>query len=1219
MYLKQLEIIGFKSFANKTTVSFSNGITAIVGPNGCGKTNILDSLRWVLGEQRVSLLRGSKMEEVIFNGSKDIPPLGMSEVTLTVVNDRGVLPTEYNELQITRRLFRSGESEYLLNKVPCRLKDIAELFYDTGMGAHSYSVIQQDMIEAVISDKAEERRFLFEEAAGITKYKQRKRAALRKLEATEQDFLRLNDIYTEVKSQVESLRRQQKKAEKYQSIATDVKAWDLYLNASRVQNCETERRKLMAERDEFQNQVAHHDAILAGLSAEVETLRTSQLEIETDLSKASARVYELSESAHASERELSVLNEKRGNAVSLIEKNRNEITGLSARQETIQEGQKQVEEELTQHRQSFEQITGEVTQAEQAQAAADKALFTARAGKDQENKKLIELEGRLSSGKTEEESLREQEQEFTKQSEVLNTEINSRQTQLQQTLARYEALLAQLEEFKTTKRTQEEKHTALNTEIESLIESGETSSDEIASLTASLEAAQARRSLLADMILHYEGYGSGVQAVMESRSQWPGISGTVAEKFVPVEGMEAALEAALGDWSGYVICKDRSTAESVINWVRSEKKGKLGTLLPDTGTLNPVVKRPELSIPEFVGWLDSFVSTDDSLRMLMQATLSRIAVFKAGTSPDELLTRLPYGFSAVSTDGILYSKNVVTGGSTDSFPLFRRQEKVEEQDKIITTINTQLETAKENKNRLTARLAAARAEWQAMAGQLEESTEKIQDLQGQSSESEYQKRTLETDIDRLTKEKQQATERVEKIRHRQYTLGLDFGTLSNQKQELEGEIYRSHEHLEDLERQATAALERVAKLQMASLEARNRIEQAESKMRHQEEIINDLRATIAQKQQEIATAEQDITGFDQQSASLETSLKSLFTERASAIEGQTALQAKQGEMQKQTSAAEAKVRESRSSRDSITSESHRLELKLTAMDSELNTVIARMQEEYDVDITNIVALCPDQNIPENEAREHLARQKESLKRFGAVNLLALEEFQAASEREKFLNEQLTDLKSAKADLQETIAKINTTAKQMFVETFEKVKTNFKNLFVELFTGGEADITLEDPNNPLESNIDIIARPRGKKILSITMMSGGERALTAISLLFSLYLVKPSPFCILDEIDAPLDDANCNRFLKIIRTFSKQTQFITITHNKITMAAADNLYGVTMEQPGISKLVGVRFGADQAGQRDTVRIQKEEPAAETFAQESDTDAVAVADSDDGIDS
>ncbi|HKK20390.1 MAG TPA: AAA family ATPase, partial [candidate division Zixibacteria bacterium] len=428
MHLKRLDILGFKSFANKTTVNFSTGITAIVGPNGCGKTNILDSLRWVLGEQKVSMLRGSKMEEVIFNGTRDMKPLGMSEVTLSLVNDRGVLPTEYTEVQITRRLFRSGESEYLLNKVPCRLKDITELFYDTGMGAHSYSVIQQDMIEAVISDKAEERRFLFEEAAGITKYKQRKKAALRKLEATENDFLRLNDIYSEVQTQVRSLKRQQSKAERYQQVANQIKDWDLYLNSVRVKAVEQERREQRAKLDQLTDQMSGYDTQVDSLSSALESDRSEQIDIEHELTRVGNEAYELSEKAHSLEKEISILHEKKANATSLIERNENDIKALESRSGVISEQTGEAQSSLEFQKQELDKIDGELRRAEETQSEADRRLLMARSSKEQDNRKLIELEGKLSSGKTEEDNLRSQEEELTQSLESYRNQITESQT-----------------------------------------------------------------------------------------------------------------------------------------------------------------------------------------------------------------------------------------------------------------------------------------------------------------------------------------------------------------------------------------------------------------------------------------------------------------------------------------------------------------------------------------------------------------------------------------------------------------------------------------------------------------------------------------------------------------------------------------------------------------------------------------------------------------------
>ncbi|UCE24880.1 MAG: chromosome segregation protein SMC [Candidatus Zixiibacteriota bacterium] len=1207
MYLKKLDILGFKSFANKTTIHFSNGITAIVGPNGCGKTNILDALRWVLGEQKVTLLRGSKMEEVIFNGTRDMKPLGMAEVTLSLINNRGVLPTEYTEVQITRRLFRSGESEYLLNKVPCRLKDITELFYDTGVGAHSYSVIQQDMIEAVISDKAEERRFLFEEAAGITKYKQRKKAALRKLEATENDFLRLNDIYAEVKTQVNSLRRQQKKAERYQKVMESIRQWELYLNSNRVKKIENDTRELRAKKDKLGDQLTARETALDSLSSQLEHERKEQIDIEQELTRVGNQVYEISENAHNLEKEISIHKEKRSNAAALVERNEADIEALGKRSVLLTEQETETRDALATQTGELSVLEGDLKTAETNQAEADRRLLSARSAKEQENQLLVELQGRLSSGKTEEDNLRQQTEE-------LNSAISSTENQLEQNRQHREKLQGELGERRSTldallssKDQLETTNTETTAKLEQLLREADDLAEELSSLAASIEACQARKTLLEDMMLHYEGYESGVKAAMDVRGKWPGIYGTVAEKFVPVEGLEVAVEAALGEMARFIICDSRTTGEAIISFLKSESKGKAGVLVPDTGTINPAVKRPELDMPGFVGWLDKFVTTDEHLMSLMQAVLARTAVFESGTSPDEILERLPYGFKAVSTSGDVYSRNIIFGGSDDKLPLFRRKEKVGEQDKMIAELQRQMTGVKENKSKITAEIASVRSELSNLAERGETLAEEIEQARTRLGEKEYECRGLDTEDGRLQNEKKKLSEKIDQLGHRQYTLGLDYNQLASKRQELESSIAQSSEQLSDLETAAGHAMQKLSGLQVKLVEKKSQIEQTESKLRHLKELQDDIGSTKKIKFSEIEQARSLIVESDQRVEQLEVDLKNTFNERRDVSTRQNSLRGMQGELLNRVAAKEKELKQVRAEKDDINTDVHHLEMQLNTIESELRTITERIHEEHEVDIKTVEAACPDESLTEQQARELLGELKERLKKFGAVNLLALEEYKTAAERKAFLQEQLTDLTAAKEDLKTTITKINHTAQQMFLETFNEVKVNFKNLFVELFTGGEADIFLRDPSDPLESDIEIIARPKGKKLLSITMMSGGERALTAISLLFSLYLVKPSPFCILDEIDAPLDDANCHRFLKIIRKFAEQTQFVIITHNKITMETAHNLYGVTMEQFGISKLVAVRFAEDEADESGALIVTDDAPPIENDEEPGNGDA------------
>jgi chromosome segregation protein len=861
----------------------------------------------------------------------------------------------------------------------------------------------------------------------------------------------------------------------------------------------------------------------------------------------------------------------------------------------------QAERELTDVRREVEKAADALKAAEDKQADADRRLLTARTSKEQDNKKLLELEGRLSSERTEETGLREQEDELVRSLDEVKRRLIENQPQLEELRLKQETLRDELTDLKRQKEAAALRQREIQEETESLEAEVDEATLKIGDITASIEACEARSHLLEDMMLQYEGYESGLVTVMENRERWPGIAGTVGEKFIPVEGLETTLEAALGDLAKCLVCYDRRTAEGIISYLKTENKGKIGILVPELGTINPAVKRPEIELSEFVGWLDGFVSTEENLRSMKEAVLSRTAVFKAGADPDELLKRLPYGFSAVSSDGVFYSRNLISGGSDDRFPLFRRREKVQQQQDMIRELNENLNKIKSERSRTETRVAGLRAESVKLTGKSEELAEEIEQRQHASSELEFGQRTITDEYRRLEKEQQNLNNRLESIRNRQYALGLDSTQLATEKDNLVCNLDRVGAEVGELEKAAAEAVELVSRLHVSLIETRSKAEQSESRISHLREIRKDIEATIQAKTEEVEQARTTIETSARTAADLEKELKSLFDNRDRLASRQDSLRAVQSEVTNRIGEKEKQVRQLREQRDAVLEDIHHLEIKINSIESEIKGTRDRLLEEYEVDINTVEAVSPDQGISDDQAREHLQAQKEKLKKFGAVNLLALEEYQSAHEREQFLDEQLNDLDTAKRDLQVTISKINRTARQLFLDTFNKVRDNFKSIFVELFRGGEADIMLVDPEDPLESAIDIFARPRGKKILSITQMSGGERALTAISLLFSLYLVKPSPFCILDEIDAPLDDANCHRFLKIIRNFSDQTQFIIITHNKITMEASDNLYGITMEEPGISQLVAVRFTDDD---EHAVVEYQQEPSADAADGETD---------------
>ncbi len=665
-------------------------------------------------------------------------------------------------------------------------------------------------------------------------------------------------------------------------------------------------------------------------------------------------------------------------------------------------------------------------------------------------------------------------------------------------------------------------------------------------------------------------------SVLENTERWPGIVGTVADNFKPREGYDKAIEAALGEIAGFIICKDRNTANEAIEYLRSENKGKAGFIILNTAQNNTDVSRPEMNEEGFLGWADDFVETDDTARPLVSLLLSRVALAKPEAAA-AMADRLPSYFEVVGTDGRLYrSQAIVSGGSTEGISLFGRKEKVDQQAQEIVRLKSELEQIRIQKNQLTAKLGSLQSERSEINEQLESLVEELAEANSNRSTNDFELQTCTNDISRIENENRLASEKLEAIKTRQYSLNLSHDQQLHEKEELIQKLEQQQTIIAELENESETAADDVSKKQIEQVELKSKKEQVESQTRHTRELIYEIDRNTTTKTEENVAAEVEINRSKENMVVLEAQLKEIFEERTGLNEKQVQLRGSHAELQEVLSQREKEIKSSRVQREDSSRDLHDIELRLTEIDSETRNIVQKITEEYELDIREVEVSLPSDAIPAEERRSHMQDLKEKMKAMGAVNLLALEEFRTAQERQEFLSGQIDDLLNAKNTLQSTITKINTTAKRLFMETFEQVRENFQKVFEELFTGGQSDIRLVNEDDPLESPIEIIARPRGKKLLSITQMSGGERALTAISLLFAIYLVKPSPFCILDEIDAPLDDANIHRFLKLIKTFSDQTQFIIITHNKITMEASDNMYGITMEQPGISKVVSVRF-------------------------------------------
>jgi chromosome segregation protein len=1032
------------------------------------------------------------------------------------------------------------------------------------------------MIDAILSDRTDDRRFLFEEASGISKYKNRKKAALRKLEATDGDLIRLKDIVAEVNTQVNSLNRQMNKAQRYKKYSDELKGWEIFFGKTLIDSLNRENRELSSERETLSDNKIKSETNIDTISAEQEAERKKLTDIEKQLSEISNDIYKKSEEAHTIEKEISVLHERHENAQQLREKNILDIDAYDKRKKVLLEQIDQSEKETVDCSNDLTRLEKEYVEKEKVLLSIDENLLTTRQEREKFNQKLMALEGQLSAGKSDDHNLKEQETEINsgltnldRQLETLGNENNilrEKQTECENKISL----------LKEKINDAESKRTAIENEIASLDKQHEETAGMVYELSSSLEAAQARNHLLKEMIAHFEGYGGGVVTAMENRERWPGLIGTVADNLTPKPGFENPIEAALGDTASFMICHDRATAEGIIEFLKREAKGKASILIMEHAGSNSLSTRPQIVDEGLIGWADNYVSVSGELTMLASLLLSTVAIVKPDRIND-ILDKLPYYFSAVTTDGKFFrGKAIMSGGSQEGLSLLGRKEKVAEQDRVIGELASQTEELKNKKNHITTLIGSRQAELKELIAELDDLRNDSDNTEKEFTSHSFERQATQKEISRIENERRELSARLESLRNRQYSLNLNHDQLAKEKNSIIESLREHDAKFEKLENESEKLENLLSSLQISRVELKSKRQQLESQIRHTKELIDEINLNTTQKSEEIDRADQEIIGYEEKNILLENELKKKFDSRDAMIENQREVKKSHDAIQNNLDIREKEIKSLRQSREEINTELHATEIRIAEIESEIRNIKQNIRDEHDIDLEEITAEPPNVEIAVEERPARILQLKERMKDFGAVNLLALDEYKTAKERQEFLTSQINDLLNAKTTLQSTIVKINQTAKKLFIETFDKVRSNFQEVFAELFTGGESNIRLLNENDPLESPIEIIARPRGKKLLSITQMSGGERALTAISLLFAIYLAKPSPFCILDEIDAPLDDANIHRFLKIIKTFSDQTQFIIITHNKISMEAADILYGITMEQPGVSRVVSVRF-------------------------------------------
>ncbi len=1181
MHLKRIEIVGFKSFANKTVVEFEKGITAIVGPNGCGKSNISDAIRWVFGEKSAKMLRGSKMEDLIFSGTSNRKPLGYAEVSLVIDNEDRTLPIEYSEVVITRKLYRDGESEYMINKSPCRLKDINELIMGTGMGSNAYSMVEQGEIDYIVQAKSDERRFLIEEAAGISKYKNKKDEALRKLERTENNILRVNDIISEVEKNIRYAQRQAKKAERFKKYFDELKKLELVkakldkaeieANKKRIEEVSSalklEEKELEEKIESFKPRIEKLMAEIAESEKSLENLEAKRYELKSKISSIREKAAFNSEIAD----NLGKRNESLVNAIETAEKNKREAYSLlnekkreledfylllereTARLRELNEEKEAVYEKLNKEKREFEDL--------------EKRYEDALSSYNGLNEKRHAIERLIAVAKNKVEKNNEQLDRLAKEEEETLQKIVSGREEIERIIREYNELEAAISEVSSRKNSVKNDYLMLSAKLDDK--------------KGKLREVESKIAALDEISSNTNSFKPGTEALLKRKgeSEYPfGDVKSVLDIISPKEGYEHAVQAVIYEILYSVIAPSFRDAFSMLDYLEQNNL---------KNSVDIYVNSPlgggdfDFSAGDNVlGLMSDYVSFKENCDYGLEEIFASVMVVKdiKGLSDEEIADILKSKHIVSLNGDVLTRERLLKRRSESDFLSGalvreeRRRKLLKDKNLILAEIEILSEEVAGKENELRniedeeGRLSALLVERKIAIDTNEKISENVKETLSKIEEAKArlssEKRALETEIVDLSN----------KLADIEKRLGDLTVVIEENKNFLDAKkraISEINLEREDIEKRLTSAQTNISGLKEKEEYLKNTISMIEENaakedgniLKYREEIKeNDIK--ISELTEESERERITLGGYENELAGLDEVINELKAKR----DELTAVRDREME------SINAMSKEYDNKKDAI----HSYEMEYKDLEYREKSIEERIRQAYKIDMAEYDF--SDINF-EDVNYETLYADIESYSKrvdsLGTVNMLAIEEFNELQERYQFLIDQKSDLENARDSLMEAIKKINRTTKKLFVDVFNEVQANFQYYYRILFGGGEAELVLLDELNPLESGIDIIARPPGKKLQNIGLLSGGEKALTAVALLFALFKVKPSPFCLLDEVDAPLDEANIDRFLAVVREFSGTTQFIIITHNRKTIAMADSLFGVTMEEPGVSRIVSVR--------------------------------------------
>ena len=1179
MYLKSIEIHGFKSFANKIVFQFHNGITGIVGPNGSGKSNVADAVRWVLGEQRIKQLRGASMQDVIFSGTELRKPLGYAYVAITLDNSDHQLAIDYNEVTVARRIYRSGESEYLLNGTPCRLKDVNELFYDTGIGKEGYSIIGQGQIDKILSGKPEERRELFDEAAGIVKFKRRKLAAQKKLEDEQQNLVRVNDILSELEKQIGPLEKQSETAKIYLKKKEELKTLDVNMFLLENQRLQEQLKGAQEKYD-----IASED--LENTSKQYENIKEEYEKIEGQITLLD----EIIEKNRSALTDTSMLRGKLEGEINVLKE---QIHSARNNEEHLKQRREAVLNEIAAKNQDKEGILSDKGQIDEQVAEIEKKRDEAKAALTAVQSCIEELNNQIEGGKNaiiEALNARATIKSKLGRYDTMTEQVNIRKAELTSRILRMKSDEAQQEE---TLKALNDEFEKINEEIRTLNDAVESKEEKLTLLRETLadkdkklrdtqvsyHQEKSRLEALSNLTERYEGYGGSVKKVMERKEQEKGIVGVVADIIKVDKKYETAIETALGGNIQNIVTDDEETAKRMIGYLKQTKAGR-ATFLPLTSITHPQeFKNPEsLKEKGVLGMADELVHVDEKYRNVAKAMLGRIVVVDQVDNAVRIARKFDYGIRMVTLEGeLLVPGGAISGGAfkNNSNLLGRRREMEEMEARVkkylkeVDTLLQEIEDTKAERNKLRLSLEEDKASLQKKF--IEQNTARLNVIKAKERKEEASESSLE-----LKNEEREIESQIQEIRLSKEEISRELQDSETLEKQTEGKIKecqvlldeKRSEESENLAGVNALEVEVEKMLQQQGFHQQNvdrinaELERSKSELSEIEEGLLGNTGDIEQKENNIRQIEETIQASHTSQSDTEKQLQEDITKKEE-------LSAKQKNFFKDREALSEKMA-------GLDKEVYRLNAQREKLQDMTESQINYMWDEYEITLSDASGMRNEELNDLPAMKRDISTLKDQIKKLGDVNVNAIEDYKNLMERYSFLKTQHDDLIEAEKTLEGIITELDTAMRKQFHEKFGEISREFDKVFKEMFGGGKGTLELMEDEDILEAGIRIIAQPPGKKLQNMMQLSGGEKALTAIALLFAIQNLKPSPFCLLDEIEAALDESNVSRFAKYLHKLTRHTQFIVITHRRGTMEQVDRLYGITMQEKGVSTLVSVNL-------------------------------------------